>query len=95
MFRHLRFVVFPLIAATIPLSSGVAGSLPMQSRAFPSRPLILVQMFDSERCKARCQRQYQLCYDVVNRHQWVTDYKQLALDNCETDYENCVKDCLR
>ncbi|MGO8955247.1 MAG: hypothetical protein ACLQF2_18240 [Rhodomicrobium sp.] len=95
MFRHLRIAILPLVAAAIPLSSGMADNLPMQSLAFTSRPLILVQMFDTERCQARCKRQYDLCYNVVNNHEWVTDYKQLALDRCETDYEECVKDCLR
>ncbi|MGO9363519.1 MAG: hypothetical protein ACLP02_08655 [Rhodomicrobium sp.] len=93
MFRHLRIAILALTA--MPVSYSLADSLPAQPQASLSRPLILVQMFDTERCKARCQRQYDLCYNVVNNHQWVTDYKQLALDRCETDYEECVKDCLR
>jgi hypothetical protein len=91
MFRHLRIAI--LAFALAPLSHSFADGLPAQSRSFAAPRLTLVQMFDPERCKARCQREYQFCARVVNESAIDNQIKQLGLDGCEDTFEKCVRAC--
>jgi hypothetical protein len=78
----------------------VADCLRKEPQALASRPLILVQASDPERCKARCQRTYDFCLGLVNELangplRGEARLLQLQKDRCETNYENCVSNCLR
>jgi hypothetical protein len=78
----------------------MADNLAMEPQALPSRPLIPVQTFDPEACKARCQRTYDYCHRLVDNLangplRGDANLLQLQRDRCETNYENCVHNCLR
>lgn len=75
----------------------MADSLPIEPHAWPYRPLILVQTFDPEQCKARCQRTHDFCVQSIKKlPDWTgRDIIQSYQDRCETNYENCVRDCQR
>ncbi len=90
MFRHLCITLLAFTA--IPVSHSLADDFPKQSRAFPSRPLILVQ-HSPERCIAGCERKYQFCVRTMNEMATDRGILQMGLDQCERNYQKCVKDC--
>lgn len=92
MFRRLRIAVLALTAVLMQSPYAMADSEPVDSRAFPSRPLILVQ-HSAEYCTAGCERKYQFCVNVVNENALDDQIRQLGLDGCERNYQKCVKDC--
>lgn len=88
MFKRL-----PLIAlAIIPASQSLADVFPKQSRAFLSRPLTFVQ-HSPQNCTDGCERKYQFCINVVNENALDNQIRQLGLDQCERNFQRCVKDC--
>ena len=105
---HVKTVILAAVAlATLTLSANaescsrrIADSLPKGPQILASCPLILAQTFDPEQCKARCQRTYNYCQQLVNELaagplRGDANLLQLQRDRCETNYENCVRNCLR
>jgi hypothetical protein len=79
-----------------PMANGRAG----EPRALASRPVILAQVFDPEQCGARCQRTHNYCLHPVDEFatgplRGNPDLLQPQRDRCETNYENCVRNCPR
>jgi hypothetical protein len=97
-YRCIAILVFVAVLVQSPVAT--ADGLPLERQAFPSRPLILVQTFDPEHCKALCKRTYNFCLHLVDELangplRGDADLQQLQRDHCETNYENCARNCLR
>jgi hypothetical protein len=99
-FTCLRIAVLSFVAVLIQPLAGIADSLPLEHQTLSSRPLILVQTFEPEHCKARCQRTYNFCLKLVDELasgplRGEATLQQLQRDRCEANSENCVRNCLR
>jgi hypothetical protein len=90
MFKHLLLTALTL--AILPASQSLADTFPKQSRAFTSRPLTFVQ-HSPDICANGCERKYQFCVNVVNENALDNQIRTLGMDQCERNYQRCLKDC--
>ena len=103
--RHVILSVGVLVVLTVSADAGsrlqaMADSPAVAPQASPVRPLIQVQAIDPDACKARCQRTHNYCLQLVRNlaNGPLRDdpqLLQLQTDRCETNFDNCRRDCGR